>query len=61
VYQITKTIGCIVTGILADGRFQVQRTRQEAAKFRHKFGYDVPVAYLANRGKNDYLTCPFNC
>lgn len=49
VYSITKNIGCIVTGILADGRFQVQRTRQEAAKFRHKYGFDVPVAYLARR------------
>ncbi len=49
VYAISKKIGCVTTGILADGRFQVQRTRQEASKFRHKMGYDVPVAYLASR------------
>ncbi len=49
VYSITKKIGCVTTGMLADGRFQVQRARQEAAKFRHKMGYDVPVAYLAGR------------
>jgi 20S proteasome alpha/beta subunit len=49
VYPITKKIGCITTGILPDGRLQVSRTRQEAAKFRHKFGYDIPVSYLANR------------
>jgi 20S proteasome subunit alpha 1 len=49
VYSISKKIGCVTTGMLADGRFQVQRARQEAAKFRHKHGYDVPVAYLAGR------------
>lgn len=56
VYQITKNIGCIMTGMLGDGRFQVQRTRQEAAKFRHKYGFDVPVAFLAHRvGKLNQL------
>ncbi len=49
VYNVTKKIGCVTTGILADGRFQVQRARQEATKYRHKMGYDVPVAYLAGR------------
>lgn len=49
VYTITKKVGCVTTGILPDGRFQVQRTRQEAGKFRHKYGYDVPVGYLAGR------------
>ena len=56
VYEITPKIGCITTGNLGDGRFQVQRTRQEAAKFRHKYGFDVPVAFLANRvGKLNQL------
>jgi 20S proteasome subunit alpha 1 len=33
----------------ADARAQAQRLRYEAANFRHKYGYDVPVEYLAHR------------
>ena len=32
-----------------DGRTQVDRARSEAANFRYKYGYDIPVSYLANR------------
>ncbi len=34
---------------LADGVAQVQRTRQEAAEFKHNNGYAIPVHYLAKR------------
>ncbi len=34
---------------LADARAHAQRLRYEAAQFRHKHGYDVPVSYLAHR------------
>ena len=33
----------------ADGVAQVQRTRQEAAEFKHNNGYEIPVHYLAKR------------
>lgn len=49
VYPITPNIGCIVTGKPADGVAQVQRTRQEAAEFKHNNGYEIPVHYLAKR------------
>jgi 20S proteasome subunit alpha 1 len=35
--------------MVPDCRAQVQRARYEAAAFRHKFGYDMPVHFLAKR------------
>eukprot|EP01130_Rhizamoeba_saxonica_P007236 TRINITY_DN2921_c0_g1_i1.p1 TRINITY_DN2921_c0_g1~~TRINITY_DN2921_c0_g1_i1.p1 ORF type:complete len:250 (+),score=73.38 TRINITY_DN2921_c0_g1_i1:37-786(+) len=49
IYTITPEIGCVVTGMTADGRAQVQRARHEAAEFKHKYGYSIPVEYLAKR------------
>jgi len=48
-FKITPKIGCVMTGILPDARAQVQRTRYEAAEFRFKYGYDIPVSYMAKR------------
>lgn len=48
-FKITDKIGCVMTGMLPDARNQISRARQEAADFKYKFGYDVPVAYLAKR------------
>lgn len=49
IYRITDYIGCVETGMIADARSQVQRARHEAAQFKYKFGYEVPVQYLAKR------------
>jgi len=48
-YNITDRIGCVMTGLAPDGKAQVQKTRYEAAEFRYKYGYEVPVQYLAKR------------
>eukprot|EP00727_Mastigamoeba_balamuthi_P011314 m51a1_g6805 putative proteasome subunit alpha type-6 (247) ;mRNA; f:250067-251317 len=48
-FPITRNVGCCVTGMLPDGKSQVQRARYEAATFRHKFGYEMPVSFLAKR------------
>ncbi|MEW5316928.1 MAG: hypothetical protein WDW38_008267 [Sanguina aurantia] len=47
VFKITKFIGLLATGLTADARSIVQSARQEAAEFRFKFGYEIPVDYLA--------------
>ncbi|KAL2940505.1 Proteasome subunit alpha type-6 [Bienertia sinuspersici] len=46
-FQITKFIGLLATGMTADAKSLVQQARNEAAEFRHKFGYEMPVDVLA--------------
>jgi len=46
-FKITKVTGMLVTGQIADAKSLVQKARSEAAEFRFKFGYEMPVDYLA--------------
>eukprot|EP00270_Netrium_digitus_P008739 TRINITY_DN2626_c0_g1_i1.p1 TRINITY_DN2626_c0_g1~~TRINITY_DN2626_c0_g1_i1.p1 ORF type:complete len:248 (-),score=67.11 TRINITY_DN2626_c0_g1_i1:179-922(-) len=48
-FRITKFIGMLATGLTADARSLVVKARNEAAEFRFKFGYEIPVDYLARR------------
>jgi len=48
-FNITQSIGCVGTGRTADARVYVQRARYEAADFKRKYGYEVPVDFLTKR------------
>lgn len=48
-FKISRTIGCVMTGLMADAQAMVQRARQEAAHFVYSNGYEMPIHVLASR------------
>jgi 20S proteasome subunit alpha 1 len=52
VFKISPTVGCVLTGSIADARAWVTRARGEAAEFRYKYGYEMPCDVLAKRLAN---------
>jgi 20S proteasome subunit alpha 1 len=52
VYKLSPSVGCVMTGSIADAHASVMRARGEAAEFRYKFGYEMPCDVLAKRVAN---------
>lgn len=48
-FEISRTIGAVLTGTLPDCRSLARRTRGEAVNFKYENGYDIPVHYLASK------------
>lgn len=52
IFQLSPSVGCVMTGSIADARAFAQRAIGEAAEFRYKFGYEMPCDALAKRIAN---------
>ncbi|EED19901.1 proteasome component Prs2, putative [Talaromyces stipitatus ATCC 10500] len=52
IFKISPSVGCVMTGSIADARACVDRARGEAAEFRYKYGYEMPCDVLAKRLAN---------
>ncbi|TPR09025.1 THUMP domain family protein [Aspergillus niger] len=49
IFRLSPSVGCVMTGSIADARASVDRARGEAAEFRYKYGYEMPCDVLAKR------------
>lgn len=52
IFQISPSVGCVMTGQIADAKAFVSRAQSEAAEFAYKNGYEMPCDVLAKRLAN---------
>lgn len=48
-FNITKSVGCVVNGMVPDGKALMYRGREEAKQYEDNFGIKVPGKVLAER------------
>jgi 20S proteasome alpha/beta subunit len=51
-FQISPSVGCVMTGSIADARAFARRAQIEAAEFKYKFGYEMPCDAITKRLAN---------
>ncbi|KAI6032448.1 nucleophile aminohydrolase, partial [Pisolithus marmoratus] len=51
-HSITLTIGCMMTGLMADAKAQVFHAQKEAADWWYKYGYEITPDTLARQMAN---------
>ena len=49
VYPISKSVGCVMTGMIPDSRTQVSRAREEAASYEYEHGHSMSASLVARR------------
>lgn len=52
VFPVSQHVGMLATGSIADARSLATRARTEAAEYKYKYGYEMPVDVLAKRMAN---------
>ncbi|KAL1856342.1 hypothetical protein VTK73DRAFT_8395 [Phialemonium thermophilum] len=52
IFQISPSVGSVITGPIADARAFARTAQIEAANFRYKYGYEMPCDALAKRLAN---------
>ena len=48
-FRISRSVGCVATGLLADSHAHVQRAIYECEEYRYKNGHEMPCDLLAKR------------
>jgi 20S proteasome subunit alpha 7 len=48
-YSIAPHVGCVVNGIVPDGRALMNKGREEAAQYKQMFGVNIPGQAIADR------------
>lgn len=52
VYSVSREIGCVVNGLVPDGRALMYRGREEAKQYQDNFGVKIPGQIVAERLAN---------
>lgn len=66
-FQLSPSVGCVITGSIADARAFATRAQSECADFQYKFGYEMPADAVAKRLANisqvytQRVGCLFRC
>jgi len=48
-FKLSENVGCVMTGMMADCRYQAQRAKMISAKWRYKFGYEISADMLCRK------------